>query len=60
MRTGAGTSLCEGTRERKKSEITEQGLLQNQGGEEVQGPRSQRSLQSEEDRLAPAAEAGWG
>lgn len=33
--------MCEGTRERKKSEITEQGLLQNQGGEEAQGQSSQ-------------------
>lgn len=38
--TGAGTRWCEGTRERKKSEMTEQGLLPNRGGEAVQGQRS--------------------
>lgn len=42
VRMGAGTPLCEGTRERKESEITEQALLQNQGGEGVQGQSSQK------------------
>lgn len=42
VRTGAGTPLCEGTRERKESEMTEQGLLPSQGGEGVQGQRSRK------------------
>lgn len=48
--------MCEGTRERKKSEVAEQGLLQSQGREEVQGQRSPQcwgSLQPRQDGARP-------
>lgn len=54
--TGAGTCVYEGTRERKKSEVAEQGLLQSQGREEVQGQRSPQcwgSLQPRQDGARP-------
>lgn len=57
---GAGTCLCEGTKERKKSEITAWaaaglGWGGSAGAEELRGAYSAGG-----DRSATAANAGWG